>query len=371
MTTLLDPTAALAAPTAPHPHPLARLRLCGSQLVRNGLTTTAFCLLISLVLWLANDQQRFAAQGAYAVSIGLTSWLCIDGGRFFVDTASPSGFPRGWRGLALVASGVCTGFVVGSWAGDTYTGRSTFGLITQQPRLFLYLFLFTLSMGGSISYFFYATGKSNYLAQQLETSRRQAAEAQLKLLQSQLEPHMLFNTLANLRALIALDPQRATRMLDRLVDYLRATLQASRATTHPLRAEFERLHDYLELMAVRMGPRLRFELTLPAALADCPVPTLLLQPLVENSIKHGLEPRIAGGSITVAALRRGHWLVLTVADSGVGITPSAPATPDGFGQTQVRERIAALYGHHAHVTVTTPPEGGTLTTLELPLPNAV
>ena len=230
MTTLLDPVAALAALTAPRP--LAQLRLCGPQLLRNGLTTTAFCLLISLVLWLANDQQRFAEQAVYAVSIGLTSWLFIDGGRFFVDTASPSGFPRGWRGLALVATGVCTGFAVGSWAGDTYTGRSTFGVISHQPSLFLYLFLFTLSIGGSISYFFYATGKSNYLARQLETSRLLAVEAQLKLLQTQLEPHMLFNTLANLRALIALDPQRATHMLDRLVDYLRATLQASQATTH-------------------------------------------------------------------------------------------------------------------------------------------
>ena len=359
--------------TSPAPSPTAfyQLRSCAPTLISHGITVIFFCTAIALVLWLARPNQRLDAQLVYSFAIGITSWLTIDGGRFFIDRKSPFGFPRGWRGLALVASGVCIGFVVGTLAGDRYTGRSTFGLLTNQPRFFLYLFLVTLSMGSGISYFFYATGKSTYLAQQLETSRRQAAEAQLKLLQSQLEPHMLFNTLANLRALIALDPQRAIHMLDRLVDYLRATLQASRATTHPLRAEFDRLHDYLELMAVRMGPRLRFELTLPTALADCQVPTLLLQPLVENSIKHGLEPKIAGGSITVTALQRGHWLVLTVADSGVGITPGAPTTPDGFGQAQVRERIAALYGHHAHFTATTPPEGGTLATLELPLPHAV
>ena len=93
-------------------------------------------------------------------------------------------------------------------------------------------------------------------------------------------------------------------MLDRLIAYLRATLAASRATTHPLQAEFDRLRDYLELMAVRMGPRLRYTLDLPPELATQPVPTLLLQPLVENGIRHGLEPKVDGGSITVRARRR-------------------------------------------------------------------
>ena len=101
---------------------------------------------------------------------------------------------------------------------------------------------------------------------------------------------MLFNTLANFRALIGTDPARATHMLDSLIDYLRAKLQASRATHHSLQNEFDRLGDYLALMQVRMGPRLTCALDLPAELADQLVPTLLLQPLVENAIKHGLEP---------------------------------------------------------------------------------
>src|SRR5690606_22156517 len=127
-----------------------------------------------------------------------------------------------------------------------------------------------------------------------EEAQRQASEARLRLLESQLEPHMLFNTLANLRALIGSDPPRAVEMLDRLNAFLRATLAASRsaagAQRHTLRDEFARLDDYLALMAVRMGPRLRVVLSLPEPLADCPVPALLLQPLVENAIRHGLEP---------------------------------------------------------------------------------
>lgn len=131
--------------------------------------------------------------------------------------------------------------------------------------------------------------------------QRHAQEARLKLLETQLEPHMLFNTLANLRALIAVDAERAQQMLDPVIAYLRATLHASRAATHPLQAEFDRLRDYLKLMAIRMGPRLAYALELPPALAAAPVPVLLLQPLVENSIKHGLEPKVQGGRITVRA----------------------------------------------------------------------
>ena len=130
---------------------------------------------------------------------------------------------------------------------------------------------------------------------------------------------MLFNTLANLRVLIGLDAPRAQAMLDHLNAYLRATLGASRAPWHPLSAEFDRLADYLALMAVRMGPRLQVVLDLPDELRRLPLPPLLLQPLVENAIKHGLEPKVAGGRIEVGARRDGDMLELSVRDSGVGI----------------------------------------------------
>ena len=103
-----------------------------------------------------------------------------------------------------------------------------------------------------------------------------------------------------------------------MIGYLRATLNGSRTTTHTLQAEFDRLRDYLELMAIRMGPRLAFSLQLPPELAQHPVPALLLQPLVENSIQHGLEPKVEGGRVTVNARREGGQLVLEVVDTGVG-----------------------------------------------------
>lgn len=189
---------------------------------------------------------------------------------------------------------------------------------------------------------------------------------------------MLFNTLANLRVLITLDPPRAVAMLDRLNGYLRATLAGSRATQHPLAQEFARLADYLELMAVRMGDRLRFTLDLPDDLRDVPVPPLLLQPLVENAIRHGLEPKVEGGEIRVSARREsaadGPRLVLEVADTGVGLALDAgsavpPPQEDGggFGVQQVRERLYTLYGERGTMELIAAPAGGTRATVTFPL----
>lgn len=177
---------------------------------------------------------------------------------------------------------------------------------------------------------------------------------------------MLFNTLANLRVLIGTDPARATHMLDRLNDYLRATLGASRASSHALSAEFERLRDYLELMAVRMGPRLSYTMLLPDELRDLPVPPLLLQPLVENSLKHGLEPSVCGGAIQVQAQRSGDGLLLTVSDTGVGLGDE-PIQETGFGLTQVRERLATAYGGAATLELRANDPTGTLARITLPL----
>lgn len=173
---------------------------------------------------------------------------------------------------------------------------------------------------------------------------------------------MLFNTLAHLRVLIKLRPDEAQRMLDRLIDYLRATLQASRATEHALTDEFERLSDYLALMQLRMGERLCVRLTLPAELGGATIPPLLLQPLVENAIKHGLEPHVEGGELCVSAAREPGRLVLEVADSGVGLacTSELSGVGTGFGLNQVRERLAQRYGDAAAFTLQPQPGGGSI-----------
>jgi sensor histidine kinase YesM len=158
-------------------------------------------------------------------------------------------------------------------------------------------------------------------------------------------------------------------MLDHLIAYLRATLSASRAARHPLASEFDRVSDYLALLAIRMGPRLQVRMELPDDLRSLPVPPLLLQPLVENCIHHGLEPKVAGGRIELRASRSGSTLQITVRDTGVGLDDTPASRGTGFGTTQVRERLSALFGDRAAFTLTAAhdAEGGALATITRPL----
>jgi LytS/YehU family sensor histidine kinase len=204
-----------------------------------------------------------------------------------------------------------------------------------------------------------------------EAAQRQAVEAQLQLLQAQLEPHMLFNTLANLHALIAADPARAQDMLAHLIAFLRATLSATRIPAHPLSEEFTRVADYLALMQIRMGPRLQVSLDLPEDLSTLPVPPMLLQPLVENAIQHGLEPSRQGGQLTVRARHDGENLILSVDDTGRGLQAAnlARRGTAGFGLSCVRDRLQSLYGGTASLSLTPQPAGtGTHVSLRLPVP---
>jgi hypothetical protein len=232
----------------------------------------------------------------------------------------------------------------------------------------------TVAVSAAATWNFFLRSQVATSAAQAEAARRLAGESQLRLLQSQLEPHMLFNTLANLRVLVGLDPPRAQVMLDHLIRYLRATLGASHANLHPLATEFALLDDYLALMALRMGPRLQVQLDLPEPLRRQPVPPLLLQPLVENAIRHGLEPQVAGGRITVRAEAQGARLRLTVRDTGAGLADHNPAPAvrsdgGGYGTRHVADRLATLYGAEAGFRLQPAPDadGGTLAEVLLPL----
>lgn len=337
-------------------------------LLRHGLISAAFCCLVATALTLSSGKP-WDQQLVYALAIGMTIWLCVDLGRFLLRRGSDGQWPMGWRGIGLVLFGIGTGFVVGSTIGDWYCGCSTWdGVGAAQHKQLLTSLIITIASGAAGSYFFYSRGLQKTQQARIALVERDAMEARLQLLQAQLEPHMLFNTLANLRVLIGTDPAQATRMLDHLVAYLRATLIASRTTEHSLAQEFERLRDYLELMAVRMGPRLRYQLDLPAELADWPVPTLLLQPLVENSIRHGLEPQVQGGAVSVQASATPQGLVLQVQDTGVGFAPAREGGGTGFGLSQVRERLATRFDQAAGLEVQPVAQGGTLARVTLPRP---
>ncbi len=337
--------------------------------LRSGLQTTAFCLAISGLHYAFRPHVPYEIAAVYSLCIGLLSWFFIDFGSALFPSAQTTGWPTGPWGALLPVVGIALGYVLGTTLADTWFGWSSWA--GQSPRQLFLSGLVSAVIGIVVTYYFYSRGKSAHLEQKIGEANRLATEARLKLLETQLEPHMLFNTLANLRMLISIDAGRAQDMLDHIIAYLRATLAASRASNHPLEQEFDRLHDYLELMTVRMGPRLRYTLDLPPELTAHSVPTLLLQPLVENSIQHGLEPKVEGGNLAIRARREGAFLVLEVADTGLGFDPAEAASRPsasgrGFGLQQVRERLAAVYGTAATIEFIASPQAGTRASIRFP-----
>ena len=344
------------------------------RLTRGLLSLVVLCTVIAAFLAVLDG--HFGIKLVYSFAIGLSCWAVTDGGRALLQRVAhrrgTADAPRmGWPSLLLlIVAGAALGPLLGMWIGDALTGGQSIPLWRWNSRatqITLAVTLLAIVVSVLVSR---AQDIAAAEALRAEVAQREAAEAQLRLLQSQLEPHMLFNTLANLRVLIGLDTARAQAMLDRLIAFLRSTLAASRASEHALGDEFARLDDYLALMQVRMGARLQVCLDLPPALAALQVPPLLLQPLVENAIKHGLESHVDGGTLSVSASREDHRLRLCVDDDGLGLSSGLPATlpGTGFGLAQVRERLAARYGTRAQFTLETGPGGrGTRACIHLPL----
>ena len=192
---------------------------------------------------------------------------------------------------------------------------------------------------------------------------REATLATLRALQAQIEPHFLFNTLANVSSLIDADPALSKRMLERFIRFLRASLDATRADSTTLAAEGELISAYLDVLQVRMGPRLRHSIDIAPDLAAFTLPPMLLQPVVENAIRHGVEPRVEGGEVRLVAAREGERVRIEVRDTGVGF---ASSTRGGTGLTNLRDRLKLLYGDRASVAIADNPGGGTIVTLTLP-----
>jgi signal transduction histidine kinase len=200
-------------------------------------------------------------------------------------------------------------------------------------------------------------------AARLETRLMQS---QLQTLQHQLHPHFLFNTLHAISTLVHRDPEKADLMIERLSDLLRITLQKVGVQEVELAEELEYLRAYLDIEQVHFGPRLLIEYRIDAAALDVMVPTLILQPLVENAIRHGLEPQVRGGCLSIEAQADGDTMWLRVRDNGIGFVKGQPRR-DGVGLANTRSRLDRLYGEQAALTIRENPGGGVLVDVYLPL----
>lgn len=199
---------------------------------------------------------------------------------------------------------------------------------------------------------------------QRQAMQAQAAEAQLRLLQAQIEPHFLFNTLANIESLFEADPPRARAMLEAFSDHLRAGMGQLRVQETTLGAELDMAANYLRLLQIRMGPRLRFAVEAGQDARAALLPPLLLQPLVENAIRHGLEPKVEGGEVRIVAAVDDGRLRIRVLDDGLG--GGAPSAVQGAGMAlaNIRARLRHRYGERASLTLLH--AAGTDATIELP-----
>jgi signal transduction histidine kinase len=191
------------------------------------------------------------------------------------------------------------------------------------------------------------------------------AQARLRLLEAQVEPHFLYNTLSNAQALTRTDPARAELMLGHLIAFLRCSLPGGVESESTLGAEVERARAYLEILRIRMGSRLTVEIDVPSALHAIPMPALMLQTLVENAIKHGLEPKPGGGTIWIRAVREGPLLRLSVADNGVGFQEGTAGT--GIGLANLKGRLRLAHGGAASLTLAANFPSGVSATLTLPI----
>jgi signal transduction histidine kinase len=371
----------------PTPHPLdmiAPFRRWPASPFRNVVYTGIWN--TGLALCLTGVSVQFGAAGASFADywwpmllisnlIGYLIHFCTLAGNRLLD-----GWPRRARGLPRLAyrlgtTGGCAllGYALGFallGGGDPLHLLASRQAMTQVLPLAVFIALFMLVVHLSGERRIAAETQAARQREQLESSARQLAEARLRALQAQIEPHFLYNTLANVVSLIEPRPAQATHMLERFIDYLRASLAASREEATTLGADADLIAAYLDVLAVRMGERLRYRIDVPAQLRAAVIAPMLLQPLVENAVTHGLEPKVEGGEIALAARIEQGRLCLEVRDTGVGLTGAGPVSGKrggGVGLGNLRERLRTLYGADAQVQLLENQPCGTTVRLLLPL----
>ncbi|MGZ3238636.1 MAG: sensor histidine kinase [Burkholderiaceae bacterium] len=336
--------------------------------------TLIFCVMMALIVtYVMRIGRSFPENLVFSMCHGMLTTLLIDGGRLWLwGICKPPKIPF----FTLLVVSIPAAKYFGNLMAVHLLGlppQNVFALQAQNATGFLILSILGCFF---VTWFFWTRGKLEYLRAQAEAEKaraaaieKQAMQAQLQLLQAQIEPHMLFNTLANLQGLIAVDTPRAQHMLEQLIIYLRATLSSSRAEQTTLAHEFSLMDAYLELMSIRMGTRLKYTLDLSENLRETCIPPMLLQPLIENAIKHGIEPNVEGGNITVVATQQADLLHLSVADTGLGLQDSTSSQTKGtnVGLANVRERLQALYGDRASLSLTANTPTGALAQLTIPL----
>jgi len=335
--------------------------------IRSALYSIAITLVIStLIAVLIGNLLTLPFSHAliYSLSIGLS--ICL------ISLALNHTFSRAplkpLRLLAAIPLGTLAGMAISSAA----LGIEVSSLLYENRQILINVAVGGSIFGGLVSYFFYAyyrLAESQQALQRQKITQQQqekaSTELQLRFLQAQIEPHFLFNTLATISSLLERDSATARNLLDTFTRYLRAGLKQMRAERCSLSEELALIEHYLGIQAIRMQQRLRYSIQCPAQFSQVELPPLLIQPLVENAIKHGLEMKPAGGTVTINVSEKHRQLCIEVSDNGLGI--GSHSSDGGVGLANIRDRLATRYQNNASLELQSIATGGICARVLLPL----
>jgi sensor histidine kinase YesM len=340
----------------------AQFNLLDGLSVRRVLWVTVICVVATgTVVWLFIN--TYLDLLVTALCVGYTSMLLF--------TAAGNIRQRRLSREAMQVLAVVTGSVLGTILAGFVKGRDISQMFTER------LAGVAISMGLGIGFGCVVVAamilREKHARDQARIAQNDAErhqleknvlESRLQLLQAQVEPHFLFNTLANVQHLVETDPNRASHVLESLIQYLRAALPQMREGATTLGREIDMARAFLEIHRVRMGSRLDFGIEVPAALESRAFPPMMLISLVENAIKHGVDPCCECGTITIRAAEEGDRLRVSVADTGEGVKPTQGT---GVGLTNIRERLKALYGSSARLVLEENAPHGVVASIEVPI----
>ena len=292
------------------------------------------------LLFLLVGNEKFSTSFIISQSIGLVVCCCVMFSLYIVKPNKKS--TMFFILIPAILLGNSGGFILGY----ILAGLNISELF--KINFILRYFILSSIFGVVVCYFFFSkeiiAAKEKLIQEErlkrLETEKK-AVEANLRLLQAQIEPHFLFNTLSNIRSLLDNDLDKGKLMLEDLMHYLRTTLSKTRSFVTTIGEETSIVESYLKIFKIRMGKRLSYNITIPDALKSIPFHPMLIQPLVENAIKHGLEPKINGGEILINGSIDGDILRIEITDTGVGLYENSNP---GMGIDNIKERLKYLYG---------------------------
>jgi sensor histidine kinase YesM len=329
--------------------------------IRRVLAVTAVCAVASAaVVWLFSN--TYPDLLVSALCVGYTSMLLFT----IEGNIRQAAFPQEAMQVAAVVLGSCVGTILAGLVKQ----RTLAQMLSER----LAGVLITMGLGIGVGCVVVATlilrekhSRDQARFHRGESERHQLEknllEAKLQLMQAQVEPHFLFNTLANVQHLVETDPSEASRMLESLIQYLRAALPQMRESSTRLGREIEMARAFLDIHRIRMGARLGYAIEVPESLRELTFPPMMLITLVENAVKHGIDPCCEIGKITIRAEEAGGRLRVSVEDTGEGIRPKKGG---GVGLANIRERLKALYGTSARLVVEEREPHGVVASIEVP-----